>query len=700
MRHIRYYLTLASLILFGSLSSSASAATTYTNLANAPSSNSVVILVTTVNGGTSSVESTQALALGYDVVINNAATWSSMTQANFASYRAIVLGDPSCASNTGVLTAAETNRTTWSPAINGNMIIIGVDPSVHTTAGSSGTGGKELTHDGIAFAAADPIKTGAYITLSCYYASQTAAIPLPLLDQFGTFLVKKAPSAFNLSHIVATHPAFAGLTDSELSNWSQSVHEIFDQWPVTFQVFAIAPNAGTVYTATDGTVGTPYIVTRGTTVLSNIHLGPQTATNPVGTTHTVTANISPLPPLGTPVTFKIISGPNTGMVSPSVSTNAGGAASWTYTDTGGAGTDFIVATYVDSTGKTQTSNTATKIWVTGESHSCAEFSATTACQGTPTEFTDISTGATSWNWNFGDSPASTSTQQNPTHIYTNPGTYNVTLSVNGGACTMTHTVTVNPAPPVPIITGPTSTCSKTATYCIARAPGVTYTFNVTNGTMSPPTMTATQICITVTWNATGNGMITVTATGEQSCCKSIGRFFVQECQDYCCNDIRGNAVLNKDPAPLGGGLYIFSPTLTASGNITRVTATIISTTRTFTSGIGCGTSGPVNSYIVPPLSSVTGFTSALSVTNGREEVWSSGTGINISGGVNFPFNIQFPPFSSGPAGPCPDILRFCVKYTFTDDKCHTCEIIRCYEIIRTPDSTGGLPSTMEMREVK
>ncbi|HEY0547235.1 MAG TPA: PKD domain-containing protein [Pyrinomonadaceae bacterium] len=334
----------------------------------------------------------------------------------------------------------------------------------------------------------------------------------------------------------------------------------------------------------------------------------------------------------------------------------------------------------------------------GSTTSCAEFSATTACQGTPTEFTDISTGATSWNWNFGDSASST--QQNPTHTYVNPGTYNVTLSVNGGACTVMHTVTVTAAPPVPVITGPASTCSKTATYCITRAPGVVYTWNVTNGTMTPPTMTATQICITVTWNATGNGMITVTGTNEQGCCKSIARLFVQECQDYCCNDIRGNAVLNKDPAPLGGGLYNFSPTLTASGNIVRVTATIISTTRTFTSGTGCGTSGPVNSYIVPPLSSVTGFTSALSVTNGREEVWSSATGVNISSGVNFPFNIQFPPFASGPAGPCPDILRFCVKYTFTDDKCHTCEIIRCYEIVRTVDSTGALPSTMEMREVK
>lgn len=699
MRHIRYYLTLTGLILFSSLSSSASAATVHINLAgNAPSPNSVVILNTTVNGAAGSVEAVQALGLGYDVVINDAATWGGMTQANFASYRAIILGDPFCQSATSII-AAEANRTTWSPAITGNMIIIGVDPVVHPSIGTNGRG-TELTQKGIAFAAADPTKTGAYITLSCYYISQATAIPLPLLDQFGPFLVKKAPPNFNNSHIVATHPSFAGLTDAELSNWSQSVHEIFDQWPITFQVFAIAPNVGSVYTATDGTVGTPYILTRGTTVISSIELGPKDATNPVGTSHTVTATISPVPPVGTPVTFKIISGPNLsqGTLNPPVGTNASGIASKTYTGTGGTGTDFIVATYVNADGKVQTSNTVTKTWVAEEPHTCAEFSATTACQGVATEFTDLTSGATSWNWNFGD--GTTSNQQNPTHIYTTPGTYNVTLATNGGACTVTHTVTVTAAPPAPTISGPSSTCSKTATYCIPRVPGVSYSWNVTNGAMTAPNITATQICITVTWNATGNGLVTVKATGAETCCNSIVRLLVHACEDYCCEDIRGNAVLKKDPISLGGGLYTITPTLSASGNIVRVTATIISTSQTFTSGTGCGTSGPANSYIKLPLSSVPGFTSSLPVANGREEIWSSSSAVSISSGVDFPFNIQLPPLGSGPVGPCSDIIRFCVKYTFTDEKCHMCEIIRCYEIVRTAGPTGGLPTEIEIREVQ
>jgi hypothetical protein len=45
-------------------------------------------------------------------------------------------------------------------------------------------------------------------------------------------------------------------------------------------------------------------------------------------------------------------------------------------------------------------------------------------------FTDTSTGIiTDWFWNFGD--GSTSYAQNPVHIYSNPGTYTVVLTVAG-----------------------------------------------------------------------------------------------------------------------------------------------------------------------------------------------------------------------------------------------------------------------------
>jgi len=48
------------------------------------------------------------------------------------------------------------------------------------------------------------------------------------------------------------------------------------------------------------------------------------------------------------------------------------------------------------------------------------------------DYTEESTGdITSWFWNFGDGSTSTSTEQNPTYIYNNAGTYTVSLTVTG-----------------------------------------------------------------------------------------------------------------------------------------------------------------------------------------------------------------------------------------------------------------------------
>lgn len=74
-------------------------------------------------------------------------------------------------------------------------------------------------------------------------------------------------------------------------------------------------------------------------------------------------------------------------------------------------------------------------------------------------FTDNSTSQdpiTSWSWNFGD--GSTSTQQNPTHTYSNPGTYSVTLTAtnncgNSATTIKLNYITVVAAPSCGTITG-------------------------------------------------------------------------------------------------------------------------------------------------------------------------------------------------------------------------------------------------------
>ncbi|MDN5205667.1 PKD domain-containing protein [Fulvivirgaceae bacterium BMA10] len=80
-----------------------------------------------------------------------------------------------------------------------------------------------------------------------------------------------------------------------------------------------------------------------------------------------------------------------------------------------------------------------------------DFSAPEVCDGTEVQFTDETTGSniTGYTWDFGD--GTNSTLQNPSHEYTDPGTYNVALTVDnslGCSTTTTKTVTVHALPQV------------------------------------------------------------------------------------------------------------------------------------------------------------------------------------------------------------------------------------------------------------
>ena len=55
--------------------------------------------------------------------------------------------------------------------------------------------------------------------------------------------------------------------------------------------------------------------------------------------------------------------------------------------------------------------------------------------GTTINFTSTSYKATSWSWNFGD--GNISSLENPVHTYTTSGKFNVTLTINSGAATLT-----------------------------------------------------------------------------------------------------------------------------------------------------------------------------------------------------------------------------------------------------------------------
>lgn len=337
-----------------------------TNAQPAGNNMTVLILGPTVSGGAGSNEALAASGLGYTVEVVSAAQWLAKSSADFATYRAVILGDPTCVGNTGPIAAAESSTGIWGPSIDGNVIINGTDAVFH-----QGQGGLQLTNSSIAFVLADDpfkTKTGAYISLSCYYTNACVPTLIPVLDAVTipgscTMIGDCVLGCYNNIHIVATHPALSGLTDATISNWNCSLHEAFVTWDsLNYQVLAIARDIASNYTAPDGSQGIPYILARGATVISDITLGPAIDTNQIGDPHTVTANVTVggVPQVGVTVTFTVISGPCAGGLGTSV-TDALGNASKTYTCLT-PGTDVIKATFTNSLGVVQTSNLVRKVW--------------------------------------------------------------------------------------------------------------------------------------------------------------------------------------------------------------------------------------------------------------------------------------------------------------------------------------------------
>ena len=123
------------------------------------------------------------------------------------------------------------------------------------------------------------------------------------------------------------------------------------------------------------------------------------------------------------------------------------------------------------------------------------------CQGAPITFNNTSTGnPTGYSWNFGD--GNTSTLQNPTHTYSNNGTYTATLIVtNAFGCsdTIQQSVQVN-GPPV-ATAGPDITICLGSNATITANGGTTYSWTpggLTGSTIvvSPASGTSYSVIVT------------------------------------------------------------------------------------------------------------------------------------------------------------------------------------------------------------
>jgi hypothetical protein len=341
----------------------------------------VLIHGDTVSGGTNSVEAKIARAQGFQVDVVSNAVWQSMTQAQFGEYRLLVVGDPNC---TGSPNTAATNAAVWAPVVMGtaggrtlpgNRAVNGTDPVFHGGTDTSVRGA--LIRTSIAYAGKHRGRTGLYFSASCSGGGGSILTALNLLSTgTGTWTNNPSPPCGGAVSMIASEPTFAELTSASLEGWGCSVHNTWTSFKSDWSPLAVAtdtstkPHCGVDPNTGVSACGQAYVLIAGSSIVvtsGSISVAPLDATNPVGSSHTITAHVtsggSPL--VGQAVTFTI-TGQNAGVAgtcsSAGCKTDSNGDVSFTYTGSNGAGDDTIKASFVDATGSNQAA-TAQSHWI-------------------------------------------------------------------------------------------------------------------------------------------------------------------------------------------------------------------------------------------------------------------------------------------------------------------------------------------------
>lgn len=135
------------------------------------------------------------------------------------------------------------------------------------------------------------------------------------------------------------------------------------------------------------------------------------------------------------------------------------------------------------------------------------------CYGNPVQFTNSSTGAEFYQWDFGDGGAST--EEEPSYLYINPGTYNVNLTVyNSYGCedVFSSPVTVYETPIADFDLFGNLCTDNTITMSNKSAGADSYLWSFGNGAISTAENPVT------TYTSPGNYLISLTATASSTGC--------------------------------------------------------------------------------------------------------------------------------------------------------------------------------------
>ena len=181
----------------------------------------------------------------------------------------------------------------------------------------------------------------------------------------------------------------------------------------------------------------------------------------------------------------------------------------------------------------------------------AAFAFDTVCATAATSFTDQSTSAVSWTWDFGD--GTTSTSNSPTHVYPSAA-YNVTLIVaNAFGCTdtITHSIIVNPNP-VSAYTATTACHTYPTVFTDNSIAAVSWIWDYGDGPPLDPTTSPTHI-----FANPGIYNVTLLVTNIFSCTNSSSQTVTvlqQPIADFTFSTVCARQIVNFTDATVGAAM--------------------------------------------------------------------------------------------------------------------------------------------------
>jgi len=183
------------------------------------------------------------LPTGATTTVATAATWLTMTTADFAKYDIIVFGEPDGGGPTYTeLQTAYDTRVKWGAAINGRVVVTGLDAAYHAPARAGAATWLRATMSWLA--------TGPTGSTALFVSSDWGRRNLDFLQPLGLF-TSAVLTSDTVTITLTTHPIMTGSTSASLSSWGSSVHSSLTAIPSTFSSIATTTGGATVVAPRD-----------------------------------------------------------------------------------------------------------------------------------------------------------------------------------------------------------------------------------------------------------------------------------------------------------------------------------------------------------------------------------------------------------------------------------------------------------------